>query len=109
LVQHAAEYAYSSAAAHCGGRNDALISGGLEKAGVVANWTDWLLTDDVRELDMIRQRTRTGRPCGDSDFVARLEGLIGRALTRKKPGPKPKTASTPGLLYAESLQGKANG
>ena len=51
-------------------------------------------TDDFEpaELEkMIRQRTRTGRPCGGGDFVARLEGLIGRTLARQKPGPKPKT------------------
>ena len=33
---------------------------------------------------------RTGRPWGDAAFVERLEARTGRALARRKPGPKKK-------------------
>lgn len=36
----------------------------------------------------VRKSTRTGRPAGDHDFERRIEGLTGRVLQRKKPGPK---------------------
>ena len=33
---------------------------------------------------------RTGRPWGDEGFIERLEADTGRALKRRKPGPKPR-------------------
>ncbi len=33
----------------------------------------------------------TGRPLGDAAFVKESESLLGRPLTPRKPGPKPRT------------------
>jgi len=38
----------------------------------------------------LRDRTRTGRPCGPAEFVERLEKLLGRPLAPNKRGRKPK-------------------
>jgi len=43
-------------------------------------------------VEAIRRQTTTGRPSGSKDFIARLEGLLGRILHPPKPGPKPKEA-----------------
>ena len=42
----------------------------------------------MREEDLsdIRHHTRTGRPLGDETFLARLEGMVGRALKPQKRG-----------------------
>jgi putative transposase len=81
---------WSSAAAHCGRRPDPLASGALEACGVVADWSQWLRQgDDEKTLQVIRLRTRTGRPAGDAAFVARLEELSGRFLAPRKGG-RPK-------------------
>ena len=39
------------------------------------------------QVEMLRQITRTGRPCGSAEFVAHAEHIAGRALAPKKPGP----------------------
>ena len=40
---------------------------------------------------MIREKTRTGRPCGDAAFYRQVEEVTGMDLARKKAGrPKKK-------------------
>jgi len=90
LVPRAEDYAWSSAAAHCGLTDDGLLRGDLEQADHVGNWRAWLLDEDDAAVRMLRERTRTGRPCGPAEFVERLEKLLGRPLTPKKRGRKPK-------------------
>ena len=45
--------------------------------------------DDDKLVRNIRQKTKTGRPCGDEDFIRKLEGLIGRRL-RILPAGRPR-------------------
>ena len=95
IVTRAEKYPWSSAAAHCGGRLDPLVSGDLESRGVVDDWSAWLRqADDKTMLKMLRMRTRTGRPAGDGAFVARLEELSGRLLAPRK-GLRPRKARPP--------------
>ena len=47
------------------------------------------------ELGDMRLHGRTGRPLGSSTFVERLERIVGRALTPKKPGRKRKLPKQP--------------
>ena len=60
----------------------------------------WLLEDYARKYGLgkmvasIRPQTMTGRPSGSKDFIARLEGLLGRILHPKKPGPKRKETNS---------------
>ena len=90
MVAGAWEYPWSSAAAHCGLRADGLLSGDLEQADHVGDWRAFLSAEDDAEVQLLRRRTRTGRPCGGEVFVRGLESLLARSLRRRKPGPEPK-------------------
>ena len=90
MVPRAEDWPWSSAAGHCGLTADELLSGDLEQADYVGTWRAWLLDEDDQAVRLLRQRTRTGRPCGPAEFVERLEKLLGRPLTPKKRGRKPK-------------------
>ncbi len=74
----AEDYPWSSAAGHCGLVTDDLLSGDWERADHVGNWRAWLLDEDDAVVQLLRDRTRPGRPCGPAEFVERLERLLGR-------------------------------
>ena len=54
--------------------------------GLVEDWERLLLSSDEGRLSSLRKRTRTGRPAGDTAFVARVETITGRDLSKGKPG-----------------------
>jgi len=83
LVSSAQEYAWSSAAAHCGLREDPLLSQAFPPPAMVADWPAWLSWDDDLVTETIRQHTHTGRPCGSASFVAEL---LGGQTTNHHPG-----------------------
>ena len=90
LVKWAEEYPWSSAAGHCGFRKDELLSGDLEKSHWVKDWREWLQDEQEETVTCLRSHTKTGRPCGIPAFIEHLENLLGRTLTKGKPGPKIK-------------------
>jgi putative transposase len=77
---------WSSAAAHVAGRDDRLV----RVAPLLKRVDDWraYLTAGAGEEDaaLLRLHERTGRPLGDTRFVARLERRLGRPLRKKPPG-----------------------
>ena len=59
--------------------------------GPVADWREWLLIpEEEATTERLRCSTKTGWPCGEASFVARLEQRLGRILRPLKRGPKPK-------------------
>lgn len=92
LVSRAEDYPWSSAPAHCGLRHDGVLSKEFPPAGVVADWAEWLESEDDADVQRLRTCTRVGRPCGTAPFVARLESLLGRVLAPQPRGRKPKPA-----------------
>jgi putative transposase len=87
LVQRAEDYAWSSAGAHCGRRQDALLHDALWLAQQVEDWAAWLVErDDAEETAALRLHTRTGRPFGGEEFVDRLERESARRLRPGKGG-----------------------
>ena len=89
LAERAEEYPWSSAAAHCGFRDDAVLTEDFPPPGVIGDWSEWLYEpreDDDLRCDALRRHTRTGRPCGSSKFVDQLERLLQRHLRPKKGG-----------------------
>ncbi len=88
LVEDPAAYPWSSAAAHLGCRDDPLVETS-PLSQMVTDWREFLESgigeDDV---ELLRLHERTGRPLGSDDFLARLEGELGRVLRRQKPGRK---------------------
>jgi len=89
LVQRAEDCPWSSAAAHCGLREDSILSPGLPFVNSIVEWAAWLSGEEpTRELEFIRERTRTGRPCSTNEFARQLEALTGLSLLKRKPGRK---------------------
>ncbi len=93
LVPRAEEWAWSSARAHLAGRDDALVT----VAPVLSRVADFaaLIAPDVRDEEAfarLRASEGTGRPLGNSDFIAGLERILGRPIARRAPGRKPKVA-----------------
>ncbi len=91
MVERAEDYRWSSAAAHCGLRADAVVSDPCEPTARLTptQWQQWLREPWEAEPEMtarLRHCTRTGRPAGGAGFIARLEALVGRVLRPKKGG-----------------------
>lgn len=98
LAERAQDYRWSSAASHCGLREDALLkpdSPWHQQLATVTDWSAWLAqTDDASALNTLRLHANKGLPCGDEGFVARLGGMIGRSLV-------PKPRGRPRLVHDE--------
>ena len=92
LVERAEDYLWSSAAAHCGLRDDVLLSDNFPPPGIIDDWSEWLKIDQTEEeMRAIRRHTSTGRPWGTPEFLVRLEAIMGRNLHPRPPG-RPKKA-----------------
>ena len=91
LVQCAADYPWSSAAAHVSGTSQPLLSADRPFPGAVTNWAEWL-ANGIQDLDIqsIRENTQSGRPSGSVQFIQDLETRCGRSLMPQKRGPKPR-------------------
>ena len=90
MAEAADKWRWSSARAHLAGKDDGvvIVKPLLDR---VPDWSGFLgagLSDEHR--DALRSGERTGRPLGDTAFVAVLEASLGRTLARKKAGRKPK-------------------
>jgi putative transposase len=94
IVERAETYRWSSAAAHCGLREDTVLSPAFPRAGVINDWAAWLhepIENEEETHTTISRQTRTGRPCGSSDFMDRIEQLLKRTVRPKHRGPKKGT------------------
>ena len=91
LVARAEDYRWSSARAHTGGWPDPLLSAARPFPGVIQDWSSWLAegTDPAAEA-LLREASRTGRPCGSATFVASAELALGRILRARPAGRKMK-------------------
>jgi len=90
LMARAEDYPWSSAAAHCGLRDDPLLSASLLLDDAITDWAAWLRMEDETESTRIRAHTDTGRPCGSREFQQRISALLGRPVTPRKTGRKPR-------------------
>jgi putative transposase len=85
IVEKAWEYEWSSAKYHIGLREDDMLICDAELFQVIEGWEDFLQIDPP-EIEVLREKTRTGRPCGGEDFVYKAESLTGRSLRSLLPG-----------------------
>ena len=105
LVKRAEDYLWSSAAAHCGLRDDILLSDDFPPPGVIADWSDWLKIDHTDdEKRTIRQHLSTGRPWCTPELIVQLETITGRRLQPGRPGrrKKPPDHNAPSLFNSGS-------
>jgi putative transposase len=96
LVARAEDYAWSSAGAHCGLRQDAVIPDVLAMAQEIGDWAAWLRDeDDEVAVNALRRNTRTGRPLGGEAFLNLIETFLGRSVRPRKAG-RPRKSTKPG-------------
>jgi len=90
LVKHPCEYPWSSVHSSLSGQGDLLARpvGLNEILALQGPLTDWDLKKE--EVDLIKKHSSTGRPLGGKEFIAALEGSLGRKLAKQRPGPKPR-------------------
>lgn len=90
IVERAENYRWSSAAAHCGNRSDAVLdlkSGWSKQFASVEDWSAWLSeADEMEKVRILRQNSEKGLPCGNSDFIQRLGLTVGRPLEFRPQG-----------------------
>ena len=93
LVRKAENYRWSSAAAHCKLRADALLTRDLswvKQLEAPGDWSAWLVEGDrPEELERLRRNVEKGLPCGADKFIRKLEGATGRLL-RYRPRGRPR-------------------
>ncbi len=92
LVEHPADYKYSSAAAHVT-QKDPLGLINIKKWREISNGIDWEEVLSRREnekyVGLIRRHFRTGRPLGTDKFLSKVESYLGKRL-RPLPIGRPK-------------------
>ena len=105
LCARAQDWAWSSAAAHLAGGNDALVTV-RPLLDLIPDWEAFIGEgEDEGFNDLLRRHASTGRPLGSDTFVESLERQLARSLKRKKPGPKPqKRDPFTGDLFGEEGQ-----
>ena len=93
IVRKAENYPWSSAAAHCGLREDPVLTAKAywrKQFESVRDWSAWLSEgDEPQELEVLRRNVGKGLPCGSPTFIKKLEKLAGRVLQFRPPG-RPK-------------------
>ena len=91
LVARAEDWRWSSARAHCEGRDDGLVSVAplIDRCG--GRFVD-LLDAPVRAeaISALRASETIGRPLGSASFLDRLAAATGRDPRPRRRGPKPK-------------------
>ena len=96
MVRKAENYPWSSAAAHCGLKQDTLFttkSYWKEQFESVGDWSTWLAEgDDPKQLEILRRNVDKGLPCGSDKFIQKLEKLAGRMLGHRPRGRPRKDA-----------------
>ncbi len=87
LVARAKDYAWRSARAQVTRQDDGLVKV-RPLLELVRDWQAFLARGKEQLFDTVRKHERTGRPLGGEDFEQKISQVVGRDLTRKKPGRK---------------------
>ena len=93
LVSEAEAWPWSSAHSHCGTKAaDNWLAWDMWRSHwTVPAWRTYLMAGETESnLATIRQRTHTGRPLGNAEFVHNLEKIAQRRLAPQKRGPREK-------------------
>jgi len=99
MVAAAEHYRWSSAPAHCGLRDDPVLSPDLPLLSAISDWRAWLSTEDhPDQQEVLRERTRTGRPLISDELLRVLERPFARSLVPKAAAAdRPRFAASDGM------------
>ena len=87
LASRAEEYPWSSAAGHCGLRDDVFAPESELLAETTGNWRAFLSEEEkTDDIECLRLHTRTGRPLGGMMFLNLLETFLKRPVRPRRPG-----------------------
>lgn len=96
IVRRAENYRWSSAPAHCGLKEDTVLTldrEWLRQVKSVGDWSSWLAQGDRPEqLEVLRRHVERGLPCGAERFIRRLERRAGQILRPRARGRPRKVA-----------------
>lgn len=96
LVPKAEHYAWSSAAGHCGIKEDSVLCSTPDwrrQFESIGDWSAWIAAgDESSQLETLRRNADKGLPCGSEKFILRLEKLVGRELAFRPRGRPRKRA-----------------
>jgi len=94
LAKEAWRYPWSSARCHVTGQADPILWGDNHLLDEIGNWKEFLSeAEDPHAKRDIIDATRKGYPCGDGDFLRRMEEILDRRFTDLRPG-RPKKMAT---------------
>lgn len=81
IVEDPGDYPYSSAAAHFGLVQDAVLGEDLFPGAQKSDYVEFIRSSiPAGEIEKIRRGARTGRPLGSEKFVAEIERRLGKRL-----------------------------
>jgi putative transposase len=87
LAVSSQDYPWSSAKSYVSGVADRVLSGLSFLDERISDWMAYLQeSPDAEAQASLLKSTRTGRPCGEHDFVAKLEENFGRRFATLPPG-----------------------
>lgn len=96
MVRKAENYRWSSAPAHCGLRDDPVLTrkpSWASQSKGIGPWSAWLAVgDEPEKLEVLRRNADKGLPCGSATFIRKLEKTAGRAL-QYRPRGRPRKLS----------------
>ena len=94
LAPDATAYPWSSARGHARGAFDPILKGGCPIIRAAGDWRAYLAAPpDPGRVESLRRNIRSGRPCGDREFVRSIETLLDRTLTARPRGRPRKTGT----------------
>jgi putative transposase len=84
------DWPWSSARAHVAGRSDGLVDV-RPVLGLMRDIGQWFEETTAKGTKFEEPFSSAARPLGDAAFVARIEARLGRSVTPRRRGPKPRT------------------
>lgn len=86
MVKYPWDYKYSSARYRLKLLSKDILLSDCDVIDNISNYKDFLQEDTKTKL--LKEKTRTGKPCGDENFYDKIQLITGVDYKNKKPGPK---------------------
>ncbi len=88
MVEHPWDYKYSSARYRVKLISKDMLLSSYDVIDNILNYKEFLQKETQTKL--LKEKTRTGKPCGNENFYDKIQSITGVDYKNKKPGPKVK-------------------